>query len=298
MKNYLIKIFFISLFCFLCQQVCTAQIRLTLALNSRPLPYLADWYKPINGQLIITYFPGQLPQEQFIKLQTTLLDLNGSEIAKSNISTATTYKLLVGINLFTIADALQLQNLILSGTVQSLLQRSGRLPAGQYQLSVRILNLQGDKVYAEQTRPFFVTAYQLPVLMQPANGASLDARIAQNVISFRWTSLEPTAEQGTRYRVQVFEILAGQTDMQAYRSNRPLLDEEAIRGSTQFIWRSNLPMLDSTANSRFIWTVQTLDEKDQPIPTNDAFTQARSEPAVFTIYRKTHPALPKKNSKY
>ena len=286
MKNYLLNIFLGSCFCFLYQQVCNAQIKLTLALNSRPLPYLADWYKPINGQLIIAYLPGQLPTEQSIKLQTTLLDLNGSEIAKSNISSATAYKLLVGVNLFTIADALQLQNLIVSGAVQSLLQRSGRLPAGQYQLSVRVLSILGDKIYAEQTRPFFVTAYQLPVLMQPANGASLDARVAQNIISFKWTSVVPAAEQGTRYRVQVFEILAGQTDMQAYRSNRPLLDEEAIRGSTQFLWRSNLPMLDSTANSRFIWTVQTLDEKGQPLPTNDAFTEARSEPAVFTIYRK------------
>ena len=286
MKRYLLNIFLVSCFCFLYQQVCNAQIKLTLALNSRPLPYLADWYKPINGQLIIAYLPGQLPTEQSIKLQTTLLDLNGSEIAKSNISSATAYKLLVGVNLFTIADALQLQNLIVSGAVQSLLQRSGRLPAGQYQLSVRVLSILGDKIYAEQTRPFFVTAYQLPVLMQPANGASLDARVAQNIISFRWTSVVPAAEQGTRYRVQVFEILAGQTDMQAYRSNRPLLDEEVIRGSTQFVWRSNLPMLDSTANSRFIWTVQTLDEKGQPLPTNDAFTEARSEPAVFTIYRK------------
>ena len=296
MKRYLLNIFFISFFCFL-YQVCTAQIRLTLALNSRPLPYLADWYKPINGQLIIAYFPGQLPPEQSIKLQTTLLDLNGNEIAKSNITSAITYKLLVGINLFTIADALQLQNLIVSGAVQSLIQRSGRLPAGQYQLSVRVLNIQGDKVYAEQTRPFFVTAYQLPVLMQPANGASIDARIAQNIISFRWTSVVPAAEQGTRYRVQVFEILSGQTDMQAYRSNRPLLDEEAIRGSTQFLWRSNLPMLDSTANNRFIWTVQTLDEKGQPMPTNDAFTQARSEPAVFTIYKKNASGPDRKNSK-
>ena len=296
MKRYLLNIFFISFFCFL-YQVCTAQIRLTLALNSRPLPYLADWYKPINGQLIIAYFPGQLPPEQSIKLQTTLLDLNGNEIAKSNITSAITYKLLVGINLFTIADALQLQNLIVSGAVQSLLQRSGRLPAGQYQLIVRVLSILGDKIYAEQSRPFFVTAYQLPLLMQPANGASLDARVAQNIITFKWTSVVPAAEQGTRYRVQVFEILAGQTDMQAYRSNRPLLDEEVVRGSTQYIWRSNLPMLDSTANNQFIWTVQTLDEKGQPMPTNDAFTEARSEPAVFTIYKKTHPALPKKNSR-
>ena len=286
MKKSLLKILILIACGLGCLQFCRAQIRLNIALNSRPLPYLADWYKPVNGQMIVSYVPGQSTLDATVKIKTTLLDFNGSVIANSTIGGANVYRLIMGTNLFSMGDALQLQNLVLEGSAHSLLQRTGRLMAGEYQLNVQIVNVQGDKIYAEQTRPFFVTAYQLPVLMQPANGASLDARVAQNIISFRWTNVVPTAEQGTRYRVQVFEVLAEQTDMQAYRSNRPLLDEEAIRGSNQFLWRTNLPMLDSIANSRFIWTVQTLDEKGQPLPTNDAFTEARSEPAVFTIYRK------------
>ena len=286
MKKSLLKILILGACGLGCFQLCRAQIKLNIALNSRPLPYLADWYKPINGQMIVSYVPAQSTPDATVKIKTTLIDFNGSVIANSNIGGANIYRLIMGTNLFSMGDALQLQNLVLEGSAQNLLQRTGRLMAGEYQLNVQIVNVQGDKIYAEQTRPFFVTANQLPVLMQPANGASLDARVAQNIITFRWTNVVPTAEQGTRYRVQVFEILAGQTDMQAYRSNRPLLDEQAIRGSNQFLWRSNLPMLDSTANNRFIWTVQTLDEKGQPLPTNDAFTEARSEPAVFTIYRK------------
>ena len=294
MKKSILKIFFLTCCCLINFLICPAQIRLNIALNSRPQPYLADWYKPVNGQMIVSYVPGQSTVDATVKIKTTILDFNGGVIASSNIGSANVYRLVMGTNLFSMGDALQLQNLILFGSAQNLLQRSGRLMAGQYQLNVQIVNLQGDKIYVEQTRPFFVTAYQLPVLMQPANGASLDARVAQNIITFRWTSVVPFAEQGTRYRVQVFEIFPGQTDMQAYRSNRPLLDEEAIRGSAQFLWRSNLPMLDSTVNSRFIWTVQTLDEKGQPLPTNDAFTQARSEPAVFTIYRKNASGLAEK----
>ena len=286
MKKRHLKIFLFTAFGLGCLQICESQIKLNIALNSRPLPYLADWFKPINGQMIISYVPAQSTPDATVKIKTTLLDFNGIVIANSTIGGANVYRLIMGINLFSMGDALQLQNLVLMGSAQSLLQRTGRLMAGQYQLNVQIVNIQGDKIYAEQTRPFFVTSYQLPVLMQPANGATLDARIAQNIISFRWTNVVPAAEQGTRYRVQVFEVLAEQTDMQAYRSNRPLLDEEAIRGSNQFLWRSSLPMLDSTANNRFIWTVQTLDEKGEPLPSNDAFTQARSEPAVFTIYRK------------
>lgn len=119
--------------------------------------------------------------------------------------------------------------------------------------------------------------------MQPASGSSLDARLAQNIILFRWTNLIPSTAEFFQFRVQVFEILPGQTPMQAFRGNRPLLDEPAIKGSTQYIWRPNLPMLDSTANKQFIWTVQTLDANGLPIPGMDMNIQGRSEPAIFSI---------------
>jgi hypothetical protein len=181
------------------------------------------------------------------------------------------------------ADALQLQNLILPGNVQNLLQRTGRLAAGQYQLMVEVMNTAGDIVRAKQTRPFFIISYQLPVLMSPANGAGLDARVAQNMITFRWTSLIPASRELSQYRIQVFEILPGQEPMQAFRGNRPILDEPVIYGITQYVWRPNLPMIDSNANSRFIWTVQSLDVHGQPIPTMDITVQGRSEPATFHI---------------
>jgi hypothetical protein len=260
-----------------------AQVNLNLALNSRPQPWLSEWGNPINGVMIITYTPGPILNDPLIKIKTTLLNQSGDIIGVSNINAARTYTLRPGVNQFTIADALQLQNLALPGNVRSLLQRTGRVLAGQYQLTVELLNIKGDIVRAKQTRSFFVASYQLPVLMQPANGAALDAHIAQSVITFRWTSLVPTSQEIPVYRVQVFEILPGQQPMQAFRGNRPLLDEEAIKGTTQYIWRPNLPMLDSTANRQFIWTVQTLDINGQPIPTADMNAQGRSEPAIFGI---------------
>lgn len=268
---------------FLIVQVARAQITLNLALNNRPQPWLSDWVNPVNGQMIISYMPGPALNDPSVKFKTTLLDERGSIIGVSNINSARIYTLRAGVNQFSIADALQLQNLVLQGNVQNLLQRTGRLAAGQYQLMVEVMNTRGDVVRARQTRPFFITSYQLPILMQPANGTGLDAHIAQNTIIFRWTSLIPGSPELPQYRVQVFEILPGQTPMQAFRGNRPLLDEPAIRGTTQYIWRSNLPMLDSTANRQFIWTVQTLDINGQPIPSMDMTKEGRSEPAIFSI---------------
>jgi len=264
-------------------QATQAQITLNLALNSRPQPYLSDWIYPINGQMIISYFGGTVVHDPNIKLKTTLLDQSGSIIGVSNINSARVYLLKAGVNQFTMADALQLQNLVLPGSVQILLQRTGRLAAGQYQLMVEVMNTSGDIVLAKQTRPFSMVSYQLPVLMQPANGAKLDAHIAQNMITFRWTSIIPASAELTFYRIQVYEILPGQEPMQAFRSNRPLLDEPVSRGITQYLWRSNLPMIDSTANQRFIWTIQSLDVNGMPIPTMDMTSQGRSEPAIFNI---------------
>ena len=276
------------IFClFLLGQVAKGQITLSLALNSRPQPYLSEWIYPVNGQMIITYFGGTAVNDPNIKLRTTLLDQAGSVLGVSNLNSARLYNLKSGVNQFTMADALQLQNLMLLSNMQNLLQRTGRLAAGQYQLMVEITNATGDVVRAKQTKPFYIISYQLPVLMQPANEAKLDAHVAQSVIVFRWTSLIPNTAEQTIYRIQLFEILPGQTAMQAFRANHPLLDEPVARGTTQYVWRPNLSMTDSTANQRFIWTIQTLDEKGIPLQGMDMATQGRSEPAIFSIINQT-----------
>ena len=252
-------------------------------MNSRPQPYLYDWAKPINGQMFINYMPGPVLNNPSIKLKTTLLDEGGNIIGASNNTAARVYNLRAGINQFTVADALQLQNLILTGNTQNLLQSTGRLKAGQYQLMVEVTNMTGDRVLAKQTRPFFITAFQLPILVSPAKEAELDAHIAQNTILFRWTNLVPSSQELPVFRIQIFEILPGQTPMQAFRGNRPLVNEQVLKGTTQYIWRPNLPMLDSTANQNFIWTIQTFDSKGFPILTSDITIQGRSEPATFSI---------------
>ena len=273
----------IALGFFLIVQIVQSQITVNLALNSRPQPWLSQWENPINGQMIITFMRGGVQGEAQVKLRTTLLAEGDNIIGTSNINASRIYNLKEGVNLFTMADALQLQNLVLSGKAQNTLQRTGRLAAGQYQLKVEVVNVSGEVVFARQTRPFFITSYQLPKLMVPADGAELNALVAQSLITFRWTGLIPNTAEFPVYRVQVFEILPGQTPMQAFRGNFPILDEPALRGTTQYIWRTSLPMLDNTANHKFIWTVQTLDMEGHLVPSNDMNNQGRSEPAVFTI---------------
>ncbi|MCY1522826.1 hypothetical protein D9M68_576980 [compost metagenome] len=188
------------------------------------------------------------------------------------------------------ADAFQVQNLRFSGKNEALLQRTGQLKAGLYEITVEVMNAAGDVVRAKQTRSFSITGYQLPLLMSPADGSMLDAHTAQNTIVFRWTSLIPGLPGPPDYKIQVFEVLPGQTPMQAFRANQPLLNEWVSRGTTQYIWRPGLAMLDSTANKKFIWTVQTFDREGKPVQVMETNNEGRSQPAIFSIVRKGNDA--------
>jgi hypothetical protein len=106
------------------------QITLNLALNSRPQPWLSEWGNSVNGIMVISYFQGTVQVDPNIKIRTTLINAGGTVIGTvigtSNFNTAAIYMLKQGLNQFSMADALQLQNLILQGSVKNLLQRTGR----------------------------------------------------------------------------------------------------------------------------------------------------------------------------
>ena len=102
------------------------QITLNLALNSRPQPWLSEWGNSVNGIMVISYFQGTVQVDPNIKIRTTLINAGGTVIGTSNFNTAAIYVLKQGLNQFSMADALQLQNLILQGSVKNLLQRTGR----------------------------------------------------------------------------------------------------------------------------------------------------------------------------
>ena len=265
-----------------------AQVTLTLAFNSRPQPFLSDWYKAVNGRAIVTV--NGAVAITAIKFKTTLTNEEGVNVGVTNLAAAPLFTLnqtsIPSTTTFSLGDVLQMNNMIFTPATQSLLQQSGRLRAGAYRLTVQVLSTQGS-LLTEKVSIINCTAYQLPVPIFPTNGAELDAHIAANIITFRWTRLTPVLQEVPTYRVQVFEIYNFQTPMQALRSNAPLLDVEATKGATQYVWRSNLTMLDSSANRRFIWTLQTLDFNGVPIPTLDMNLQGRSEPSVFTIIKQS-----------
>ena len=257
------------------------QIQANLILNSNPPSYLSDWGNGRAGQLLITAGGAAQVDLIGIKIRTSIFDSNKDLVCKSNLNSAQTIALNRGQNTIRMDRVLQLENQQFTALANNL-ARSGKLSPGIYTLSLEIFDANtGRQIANTIERVFNQINYVLPFLLSPVDKSWLDANTSQTAITFRWSSLVPLSQERTTYRLQVFEILNNQTPMQALRSNQPILDTYVDR-TTQYIWRPNMDIKNAMYNT-FIWTVQTLDYKGEPVSVQDQNSQGRSEPRVFGI---------------
>jgi len=277
-------LFFLLTITFLGNYSVLAQVTVTLNINYPAPTYLSDWNNSRGGMVTVVLNSAGQQETALVKFRTQLQNSNGGIIATSKDATARVYTIRSGATTFTLDKALQLENLQFSdGAIVHRIQTSGRLPADNYTLCVELLSGLNDVSITKVPvcRPFVQINYQLPYLLIPTDKSWLDANIAQSLITFRWSSLVPMNREGVVYRIQVFEILAGQEPMQAFRSNQPILETE-VKGTTQYFWRPQLSFKDGVPHV-FIWTVQTVDLKGTPVPSLDENNQGRSEPHVFGV---------------
>ena len=266
-----------------------AQLNLNINITYPAPSYLSDWAYTKSG--VATLVLNQENQLLKIKFQTQLQTLDGTPVATSNNANAATYSIRTGANVFSLDKLLQLENLqFTDGSIIRSIQTSGKLPAGSYQLCIQVVgSIPGTTREIEMLkvpvcRPFTQAGYQLPNLLTPLDKTWLDAATAKSVITFRWSSIVPRTQEHVTYRLQVYEVKDNQLPMQALRSNMPILSTDVV--NTQYIWR---PQLDFSGQEGyvFIWTIQTLDIKGNPVTTADALNMGWSEPQVFGVCNKT-----------
>ncbi|MET0394601.1 MAG: hypothetical protein ABW019_15755 [Chitinophagaceae bacterium] len=280
----------------------SAQIMTTLSLNPTPPATLSDWN--IRKEILVYLCTLDQPAGGSItaKVKTELKLTDGTVIATTDLARSKTIVFNSGTTILSAVDVVPLEAMVFTGKYQSVLERTGKLMPGTYQLVVQLVRPADFVPVSDQrSRIFTVAALQLPIAVMPANGTELEAAKAQTAITFRWTPLTPRTQELPRYRVQVFEVQENQTPMQAFRSNQPLLDRE-VTGTTQFIWQPQLTFIktnlsDSTGESTkqtFIWTIQTLDNTGRPIGDGNVNGDGRSEPVVFSVVSKpgTNPLKP------
>ena len=276
------KAIFTILF-YLLYQTGNSQFNTTLVVIPQPPGTLIDWgTKELT--YVVTGQPGVPPRQAVIRAE--LKSSDGSVAAITNLSKARVRPVGNGTLILYAADVIPVDVMIFNGRFKKSIERSGKLPADNYTLCVRLVTpIDFIPLSTEQCRSFSIAAFQLPIPTMPFNEEKLDAEKAQTAITFRWTPVSPRPGELIKYIVTVFEILDRQTPMQALRSNRPLLAKEVI-GTTQYIWQPQLSFTDTT---RFIWTIQTLDSRGIPFGDGDVNKDGISEPSVFTVRKKPKP---------
>ncbi|MCE3282727.1 MAG: hypothetical protein K0Q66_1464 [Chitinophagaceae bacterium] len=246
---------------------------------TRPSATLSEWAN--NGT--ITYVvdvPPAITRQVIIK--ATLKTTDGTVVATKDLSKAQVFTV-QGTRIFFAKDVIPLDIMTFTGSYKTTLEKTGKLPAGTYQLEVQLVEpgLFGP-LSTVQTRIFNLAAPQLPVLIKPIHNDSLEAKQSETSIIFRWTPLSPRTQDLPYYRLQVFEVLPYQQPMQALRGNQPILDQ-LLRNQTQYIWRPQMSFSTDTTGKKFIWTVQTLDANQQPYVQTTGNGESRSEPFVFYV---------------
>jgi hypothetical protein len=273
------KLFGIAFLLMFCTAL-NAQVNTSLSV-SVPSPVITTWGSRPSTVTYVATRQDSVPLPVIIRTEITNVD--GSVVANTDLSKAVVYILGRGTRIFFVSDVVNLDVLAFQGRYASILQHTGKLPAGTYNLSVQLV---APGTFAElstrQTRVFTIISPQLPVLIMPAENDSLSIEAMNTAVIFRWTPLTPRTTTMVRYRIQVFSILPFQQPLQALRGNQPLLDE-TITNRTQFIWRPLLPLSVDSTLRRFIWTVQTLDDAGMPVLSEEGNAESVSEPRQFFI---------------
>jgi hypothetical protein len=291
----------IMLFSLAMQNLSAQLFKVQMVLSARPTSLLADWPNhPEILNYIVTYTGGPVAGNYATKIIATYKDASGNIIGSTDLNLVPNHIFSPGISILQSRDAVLLQCMRFTGNIQRTINATGKLPQGSYQLALQLIDAQTlQPLTAEIFRPFTVMGYQLPILLHPQDKMVLDAAQARVAITFRWTPISPappptTTQTQTTYLLQIFEILPGQTPMQAFRSNQPILNKE-ILGATQYIWQPQLYLAGSSENRKLIWTIQTPDSQNTGY--NNGVGDGRSEPFWFEIKSAKEILDDRKNSK-
>jgi hypothetical protein len=228
-------------------QNCIAQVNTNLVLSPTPPASLLQWSVSRETLTFIVFPSAQGVQGQY-KIKTEIKLTDGTVIGKTDLSKSKSYALSSATAVYNASDVVPLESMIFTGKYNTSLNKTGKLPADNYEICVQLVRPPDYVPFSEiKCKSFYLAATQLPTLMKPYNEEVLDYDIAKTIITFRWTPVVPKPKALVTYKILVFEVLENQNPVQAMRSNFPVLSAE-VRGATQYIWQ---PRGIISANEKF-----------------------------------------------
>lgn len=247
-----------------------------LLLSPNPSPYISDWQNRTETATLIISNPGS--SDIPVKVKTELFDGKNSVVANTVASKMPVLIVPPGVSQYNAEDIFPISAIDYNGSLEMKTAQTGRIPDDNYRFCVSLTDPQTGAPIGSSgpvCKNFNIIAYQAPVLVTPTdNERILESGI--HGIVFRWTPVSPSPRGIVTYRLQVFEVLPGQENITALRSNQPIVEKD-LKGILQTQWPIDfaLPEVGKT----YIWTITPLDAEDGKLVDGYGF----AEPFVFEV---------------
>ena len=108
------------------------------------------------------------------------------------------------------------------------------------------------------------------ILLSPADGKSIAASDASKPVLFRWTAIVPKPKEVLTYRLKVWQLMQGQSGLEAMRSNQPIVTKDVVNVTQAAISNLYTGPCKPPYLCDFIWAVEVLNSEGFSIGNNYA----------------------------
>ncbi|HTP13289.1 MAG TPA: hypothetical protein VMM37_06645 [Bacteroidota bacterium] len=161
----------------------------------------------------------------------------------------------------------------IDASYQSIATTTNRIPEGEYQFCVRLLNQTGTPIATTgaSCATFTILIPDPPTLLRPDDAEVLSSPTPV----FEWTPVFSSPGVQSQYRVRIAPIYAGQSGRDAVERNTLVYDQTIT--STSLLYPPSAPHFDTYPDaSGFAWQVQAVDNAGVPVARNDGKSEIRT----------------------
>lgn len=149
------------------------------------------------------------------------------------------------------------------------------LPPGEYQICVQIFGSYSmQQLSAEKCKTFTISekkeqVYQGPQNLVPVNESVITETNAKKPFTFRWTPVIPRPPENIIYRVNIWQLMQGQTATTAIKSNQPVITKDVPDLTQAIITNIITGPCKPPYLCEFVWNVQAINRDGKPVGENN-----------------------------
>jgi hypothetical protein len=164
--------------------------------------------------------------------------------------------------------------------VLTLLGQECILKPGTYELCVQFYPLSAafGGILGESCKPFTIAdnkeeSYSPPQNISPIDGKSFKEAEVKVPLTFRWTPLVPKPKEPVTYRLKVWQLMQGQTGVQAMRSNTPVVEKDVNNITQAVVANIYTGPCKPPYLCDFVWQVQALNKEGKQMGSNNGTSE-------------------------